>query len=161
MATVRSTHTVWTIDSAASRVEFAIRKRLFFVKTVTVTGRFTDMQGTIWLDEQEPAHSQADVKIGAASLTTRQARRDAHLRGADFFDVERHPTLIFTSRCTETVDRAARSLPRPRGSDCTRDHTRRPARCPLRTASLRRARAADHAHSHCAAPPPRLRDAVE
>jgi polyisoprenoid-binding protein YceI len=105
--TTGTTGTTWQIDPAASRVGFAIGKRLLFVKKLTVTGHFADIRGTIWLDAQEPATAQATVAIGAASIDTRQARRDAHLRSAGFFDAERHPTLMFTSRRIITLDRAA------------------------------------------------------
>lgn len=99
--------TAYQIDPAASRVEFTIDKRLFFVKHLLVTGRFSDVQGTISLDEREPADSGAEVTIGAASVDTRMGKRDKHLRKADFFDVEQHPTLTFTSRRIEPIDRAA------------------------------------------------------
>jgi polyisoprenoid-binding protein YceI len=100
-----TTRTTYTIDPAASRVEFTIRKRLFFVIHQLVTGRFSDVRGTINLDEREPANSQAEVTIGAASVNTRMGKRDKHLRNADFFDVERHSTLRFESRHIETIDR--------------------------------------------------------
>src|SRR5437016_11839923 len=93
-----NTRTIYRIDPAASRVEFTIGKRLFFVTHLLVTGRFADVQGTISLDEQDPASAQAEVMIGAASVDTRMSKRDQHLRKADFFDVARHPTLTFTSR---------------------------------------------------------------
>src|SRR5215470_10963429 len=102
-----TTHTTYRIDPAASCVEFTIDKRLFFVMHLMVTGRFTDVEGTIRFDEQEPANAQAEVTIGAASVDTRMGKRDQHLRKADFFDVERHPTLTFTSRRIETIDRRA------------------------------------------------------
>jgi len=102
---ISTTRTAYTIDPAASRVEFTIRKRLFFVIHQLVTGRFGDVQGTISLDEQEPANSRAEVTIGAASVNTRMGKRDTHLRKADFFDVARYPTLTFARRRIETVDR--------------------------------------------------------
>jgi len=102
-----ATHTVYQIDPAASRVEFAIGLRLFFVKGSTVTGRFADVAGTITLDEQDPGTARATVTIGAASVDTRNERRDTHLRTADFFHVDQHPTLTFRSRRVEPVDPAA------------------------------------------------------
>jgi polyisoprenoid-binding protein YceI len=101
-----ATHTVYRIDPAASRVEFSIGKRLFFVKHLTITGRFTDINGTITLDEGQPTSAQASVTIGAASIDTQNARRDKHLRTADFFHVDQHPTLTFQSRKVETIDGA-------------------------------------------------------
>lgn len=83
---IPTTQAPYHIDPAASRVEFTIHKRLFFVKHLLVTGRFAAVQGTISLDEQEPANSRADVTIGAASVDTGMGQRDKHLRKAAFFD---------------------------------------------------------------------------
>lgn len=98
---------IWQIDPATSRIEFTTRKRLFFVKDVTVGGHFADVRGTITLDEEQPANARADITIGAASVGTHQGKRDAHLLTTDFFDVERHPLVIFRSRHIEAIDRAA------------------------------------------------------
>jgi polyisoprenoid-binding protein YceI len=103
---VASARTVYRIDAAASRVEFTIRKRLLFVARMIVTGHFSEVQGTISLDEREPATARAVVTIGAASVDTRMGKRDKHLRKADFFDVKRYPNLSFQSRRVETIDRA-------------------------------------------------------
>jgi polyisoprenoid-binding protein YceI len=67
----------------------------------TVRGRFKDVKGTITVDEQDPNHSRVDVEIGAASIDTGAADRDAHLRSADFLDVENHPTITFRSKRVE------------------------------------------------------------
>jgi polyisoprenoid-binding protein YceI len=98
--------TSYQIDPAASRVEFTIGKRHFFVRHLLVTGRFADVQGTISLDEHEPANTRAEVTIGAASVDTRMSKRDKHLRKADFFDVAHYPHLTFVSRRIQTIDRA-------------------------------------------------------
>lgn len=95
------------IDPATARDAFTIRKRLMFVKKLTVTGRFTNVSGTITLDGQEPRTAQAEVAIDAASVDTRNARRDKHLRAVDFLHAEEHPHLPFVSRRVEAVDRAA------------------------------------------------------
>lgn len=126
--------TTYRIDPAASRIEFTIRKRLLLVSHQLVTGRFTDAQGTISLDEQAPANARAEVTIGAASLITgkdnqsrlhamQATKRDAHLRNADFFDVARYPHLTFTSRRIEAVERAAGRY-RVTGDLTVRDVTR-------------------------------------
>lgn len=98
--------TTWRIDPTTARAEFTIRKRLMFVRRLTVTGRFTGISGAITLDERDPSTARAEVTIDAASIDTRNARRDAHLRTADFFHVAEHPRLTFTSRRVEAVDRA-------------------------------------------------------
>ena len=99
--------TTWKLDQEASRVEFTARMRLMFVTKVTVVGRFSDVAGTLTLDEREPANSHITVTIGTASLDTKMAARDKHLYSADFFDVEHYPTMTFTSQRIEALDQAA------------------------------------------------------
>lgn len=88
-----ATATTWQIDPAHTHVEFAV-KHLMIAK---VKGRFTGVTGSV---ELVPGlnGSTVDVVIDAASIDTREAKRDAHLRSADFFDAERFPTLAFRSR---------------------------------------------------------------
>lgn len=86
--------TNWQIDASHSSVEFAVKHMMF----TTVRGRFKDVKGTITIDEENPDHSRVDVEIGAASIDTGSPDRDAHLRSADFLDVENHPTITFRSR---------------------------------------------------------------
>jgi polyisoprenoid-binding protein YceI len=68
-----------------------------------VKGRFTRFSGDAHLDETNPANSRVDVTIDLASLTTGTEGRDNHLRSADFFDVENHPTATFNSTKVEKV----------------------------------------------------------
>jgi polyisoprenoid-binding protein YceI len=89
--------TNWTIDSAHTAVEFAVKHMMF----TTVRGRFKDVKGTISVDEQNPDRSVVEVEIAAASIDTGNPDRDAHLRSADFLDVENHPTLTFRSKRVE------------------------------------------------------------
>ena len=99
--------TTWKIDPETSRVEFTSRMRLMFVTKVAVKGRFTDVAGTLTVDEREPTNSHATITIGTASLDTKMAARDKHLYSADFFDVEHHPSMTFTSQRIEVLDQAA------------------------------------------------------
>jgi polyisoprenoid-binding protein YceI len=62
-----------------------------------VKGQFAKVTGTLTLDEYDLGRSQVNATIEAASLETRDAQRDAHLKSADFFDVEKFPTLTFQS----------------------------------------------------------------
>ena len=98
--------TTWKIDPEASHVEFTSLMRLMFVTKVTVKGRFTDVTGTLTVDEREPADSHVTITIGTASLDTKMAARDKHLYSADFFDVEHHPSMTFTSQGIEILDQA-------------------------------------------------------
>lgn len=89
---------VWTIDPAHSNVEFAVKHMMF----TTVKGRFAGVDGQIELNENDLADSFVNVTIDATTVDTRDEKRNAHLRSADFFDVETHPTLTFTSTKVES-----------------------------------------------------------
>ena len=80
------------IDRSHSDVTFQVRHLLSKVR-----GRFNEFSGTIEFDESNPRNSRVDVTIQAASIDTGEADRDKHLRSADFFDVEKYPTLRFVS----------------------------------------------------------------
>jgi polyisoprenoid-binding protein YceI len=94
----------WTIDSATSQMQFHARMRLMFVSKITVVGQFSEFQGSVTGSESDPANVQANVTINAASLDTKSAPRDKHLRSADFFDVDHYPQLTFSSRRIEALD---------------------------------------------------------
>ncbi|MBV8517504.1 MAG: YceI family protein [Acidobacteria bacterium] len=89
--------TTWQIDPAHSSVEFAVKHMMF----TTVRGRFKDVKGTIEVDESNPDNSRVNVELTANSIDTGSPDRDAHLRSADFLDVEKHPTLTFVSKRVE------------------------------------------------------------
>ena len=91
----------WTIDPAHSSVEFRVKHMMIS----TVRGRFGDFEGTI---EAAPDYHQSTVRgtVEAASIDTNEPRRDAHLRSADFFDVEQHPVISFESTAIEHVEQA-------------------------------------------------------
>jgi polyisoprenoid-binding protein YceI len=82
----------WAIDVSHSSVNFKV-KHLGLAKT---RGRFTDFEGTVQIGE-DPRDTTVEVSIAAASVDTHDSKRDEHLRGADFFDVETHPKLAFRS----------------------------------------------------------------
>lgn len=90
---------VYKVDSDHSGVSFTIRH---FVSNVP--GRFKDFDGVIKYDPQNPAASSVNFTIQAASIDTDNADRDNHLKGADFFDVAKFPTLTFSSTSVKAVD---------------------------------------------------------
>ena len=92
--------TTWKVDAAHTSVEFAVRHLMI----ATVKGRFAEVSGVVTSDDRDPARGEVDITINAASIDTREAQRDAHLRSADFFEVEQYPTITFNSR---RVDNAA------------------------------------------------------
>jgi polyisoprenoid-binding protein YceI len=80
----------WAVDAAHTQAGFSVRHLMI----ANVKGRFTDIKGTATY-VPEAKRANVHVSINAASIDTGEARRDEHLRSADFFDVERHPTLEF------------------------------------------------------------------
>lgn len=84
----------WQLDPAHTTVEFAVKHMMF----TTVRGRFKNFSGTVHVNEQNPEKSRVEVEIDASSIDTGVGDRDAHLRSADFLDVEKHPTITFRSR---------------------------------------------------------------
>src|SRR3954466_4740695 len=83
---------VYDIDGAHTSVEF-VGRHLMITK---VRGRFSDVRGRITIAD-EPEESHVEAEIGVASVSTGNDDRDAHLKNADFFDVERYPTMTFAS----------------------------------------------------------------
>lgn len=84
----------WTVDPAHSRAQFTVRH--FMISNVR--GDFGTLKGTVEnFDGKDATKATLNVTIDVASLTTRVQRRDDHLRSADFFDVENHPTMTFVS----------------------------------------------------------------
>ena len=90
----------YEVDVAHTRI--GIRARHAMV--TTVRGSFGDFSGTAHLDVADPAASSVSLRIRTASIDTGQADRDAHLRSADFLDVETYPEIVFVSTDVEQVD---------------------------------------------------------
>jgi polyisoprenoid-binding protein YceI len=86
--------TTWNIDPVHSVAEFKVKHMMIS----NVKGQFTGVKGTLSLDGADLLNSKVEATIDAASINTRDPQRDAHLKSADFFDVEAFPTLSFTSR---------------------------------------------------------------
>lgn len=89
----------WSFDTAHSSVGFWVRHLM----VSKVHGRFTQWTGSLAFDEQNPALSSVEVSIDATSIDTRVEQRDTHLRSADFFEVDKYPTLTFKSTSVESV----------------------------------------------------------
>jgi polyisoprenoid-binding protein YceI len=91
----------YTLDPAHTRIGFVARHAM----VTKVRGAFNEFTGTAHLDEDNPSNSSAQVTIHAASIDTRNADRDAHLRGNDFLQMEQYPNITFTStEVTRTDD---------------------------------------------------------
>jgi polyisoprenoid-binding protein YceI len=83
----------WTIDASHTRVGFVARHAM----VTKVRGAFEDVAGTIVIDAANPSGSTASVAVALASVNTGSPDRDAHLRSADFFDVEVNKEMSFTT----------------------------------------------------------------
>lgn len=83
----------WEIDPTHTSIGFVTRHAM----VAKVRGGFTDFAGSLTLDGANPAASSADLTIVAASFDSSNTDRDAHVKSADFLDVEQFPTLTFQS----------------------------------------------------------------
>ena len=88
---------IWKIDPAHSSVSFSI-KHMMIAK---VHGAFEKLAGTLHHDASDVTKSSVEATIDAASINTREAQRDTHLKSADFFDVEKYPVITFKSKKVE------------------------------------------------------------
>jgi polyisoprenoid-binding protein YceI len=83
----------YKIDPVHSSINFKVRHFFSYVN-----GNFTKFEGTIRVDPDHPEKSSVTAAIDAASIETRNEKRDADLRSADFFDVVKYPTITFKSK---------------------------------------------------------------
>jgi polyisoprenoid-binding protein YceI len=82
----------WAIDPVHSEVSFTVRHMM----VSKVRGRFDKFEGTI-VTAEDPFASSVTASVDLTSINTGQEQRDAHIRSADFFEVETHPTMTFVS----------------------------------------------------------------
>jgi polyisoprenoid-binding protein YceI len=87
----------WAVDPSHSSVAFEIKHMMIS----TVRGMFGDYEGVVEAAEDSPANSRAWGVVRVASIDTGNADRDAHLRSAEFFDVETYPDMSFESTAVE------------------------------------------------------------
>lgn len=85
--------TTWSLDATHSHTGFSIKHLMIS----NVRGEFNEMVGTLSYDPLHVERSEVSVQIPVASIDTGDANRDAHLKNADFFDVEKYPEIAFRS----------------------------------------------------------------
>jgi polyisoprenoid-binding protein YceI len=83
----------WNIDASHTRTGFSVKHLVIS----DVKGEFAKTEGKAQIDEADLSKSSVEVTIDAASIDTRDAKRDGHLKSADFFDVAKFPTITFKS----------------------------------------------------------------
>jgi len=96
---VLNAQTTWEIDTAHSSVQFRVKHMMIS----NVTGSFDKMSGKILFDGKDYKSVAAEAVIQSGSINTREPKRDEHLRSADFFDVEKYPTITFKSKRLENI----------------------------------------------------------
>jgi polyisoprenoid-binding protein YceI len=89
----------WQIDPAHSAAQFSVRH----MAISTVRGGFSNVKGTVVLDESDISKSTVNVTIDVSTVDTREPNRDKDLKSDHFFDVEHFPTMIFKSKKVEQV----------------------------------------------------------
>lgn len=85
---------VWEIDPSHSSAQFAVKHLM----VSTVRGEFSKVAGTLNIDEKDITKSTVEATIDAATINTREPKRDEHLRSPDFFDTAKYPTITFKSK---------------------------------------------------------------
>jgi polyisoprenoid-binding protein YceI len=83
----------YTLDPAHTRIGFVARHAM----VTKVRGAFNEFEGTAVFDGANPANSHVEVTIDAASIDTRNAQRDEHLRSNDFLAMQEYPKITFSS----------------------------------------------------------------
>jgi len=91
--------TTYKIDPAHSSAQFVVRHMMI----TNVRGAFSNVQGAVAWDAANPGRSSIEAVIDATTIHTQEAGRDAHLKSADFLDVEKYPTITFKSTGVESA----------------------------------------------------------
>lgn len=90
----------WVIDNSHSNIHFTVRHMMIS----KARGTFETFSGTVEFDEQNPINSSVSVQIDAASINTKDEKRDGHLKSPDFLDAANYPQLTFVSKRVEATD---------------------------------------------------------
>jgi len=84
----------WVVDASHSNAHFTVKHMMI----TNVRGEFSKVAGTVTYDAAKPEATQVEATVEVASLSTRDAQRDGHLKSPDFFDIEKFPNITFKSK---------------------------------------------------------------
>lgn len=90
----------YALDVAHTRLGFVARHAM----VTKVRGAFNEFEGTARIDGSDPSQSSVNIVIKTASIDTRNAQRDGHLRTNDFFEIETYPEIVFASTAISQSD---------------------------------------------------------
>ncbi len=91
--------TTWNIDPAHSSAQFTVRHMMI----TNVHGEFQKLSGSVEYDAERPEATKVTASIDTSTINTREEKRDAHLKSADFLDVEKYPTIEFVSKSAKVT----------------------------------------------------------
>jgi polyisoprenoid-binding protein YceI len=97
--TTSTQQTKWTLDASHTTVGFSVRHLMI----TNVRGEFPKVSGSATYDRANPEASHLEATIEVASINTREAQRDTHLKSGDFFDAEKFPTITFKSKRAKSL----------------------------------------------------------
>lgn len=83
----------WTVDPSHAAAQFSVKHMMIS----NVRGQFSNISGTLELNEKDISKSSVNVEIDASTVDTRNEKRDGHLKSPDFFDVGKYPKMTFKS----------------------------------------------------------------
>ena len=86
-------NTTWTIDPVHSQADFEVRH----MSVSNVRGAITNITGTVIWDPKDPSKNSVNAVLSATTINSGSDYRDKDVKGADFFNVEKYPTLTFKS----------------------------------------------------------------
>ncbi len=107
----------WTFDDSHTKALFTVKH----LAITNVTGKFSGVKGELDLDDKDVTKSKVEVTIDTTTVNTDNAKRDEHLKGPDFFDVKKFPTMKFVST---KVEKAGEGALRVTGNLTIRDKTK-------------------------------------
>lgn len=92
--------TKWVIDPTHSEIGFKIKHLMI----TNVSGKFEEFEAELQTEGEDFATAQIEARIKTSSINTNNLQRDEHLRNSDFFEVETHPEILFTSTRVQKID---------------------------------------------------------